>query len=261
MLYFVYDLPNWLFCVLCVGSCIAVSVTGMLLTRPVVRHILGPGVDYNDIVSYFLSACGVFYGITLGLIAVGAWSTFVEVDTKVSNEASALAALYRDVSSYPEPSRTVLTDQLKEYTRYVIDEAWPLQRKGIVPKGGTERLTTFQNALYAFEPATKKEEIIHAESLTQFNALIVTRRLRLQAVSAGLPSALWAVVGVGAALSIMLTWLFRCDNTRLHILLVAITAGMIGLLIFMTAAMDNPFRGEISIGPDAFITVRDQLMK
>jgi hypothetical protein len=261
MFYFVYDLPNWLFGLLCVAFSVAISVAGLALSRPVVNRILGPGAGYNDIVSYFLSACGVFYGITLGLIAVGAWSTFNEVDTKVSNEASALAALYRDVSSYPEPHRTTLTDQLKEYTRFVIEEAWPQQRVGIVPKGGTERLTTFQQFLYMFEPTSGREEIIHAEAVSRFNVLVTTRRLRLQAVTAGLPSSLWAVVGVGAALSVMLTWLFRLDNLRLHILLVSITSAMIGLLIFLTAAMDNPFRGEVSIGPDAFITVRDQLMK
>lgn len=261
MFYFVYDLPNWLFCVLCVFASIAFAVGGMLITRPLVRWLLGDGSGYNDIVSYILSACGVFYGITLGLIAVGAWSAFSDVDTKVSNEASALAALYRDVSSYPEPSRTQLCAELKEYTRYVIEEAWPMQRKGVVPKGGTQRIDVFQKTLYSFQPATRPHEIIHAEALGAFNTLISARRLRLQAVTSGLPAALWAVVAVGAVLSVALTWLFKFDNLRLHIVLVAITAAMIGLLIFMTAAMDNPFRGEVSIGPDAFVVVYDQLMK
>jgi hypothetical protein len=203
----------------------------------------------------------VFYGITLGLIAVGAWSTFADTDTKVANEASALAALYRNVSSYPEPDQTALCGQLREYTRYVIEEAWPAQRRGEIPRGGTEILTVFQRRLHGFEPETKGQVLIHAESLSQFNTLITMRRLRLQAVTTGLPMSLWAVVAVGAVLSVMLTWLFRFDNIRLHVALVSITAAMIGLLIFLTAAMDNPFRGEVSIGPGAFEIVYDQLMK
>jgi len=35
----------------------------------------------------------------------------------------------------------------------VIDEAWPLQAKGIVPLRGVEMLKKFQSTLYAFEPA------------------------------------------------------------------------------------------------------------
>jgi len=40
------------------------------------------------------------------------------------------------VTAYPEPQRTELTTLLREYTRYVIEEAWPLQRQGLVPPGG-----------------------------------------------------------------------------------------------------------------------------
>jgi hypothetical protein len=43
--------------------------------------------------------------------------------------------------------------------------------------------------------------------------------------------------------------------------MVLLASSLIGLLIFLTAAMDNPFRGEVSIGPDAFVVVYDQLMK
>ncbi len=50
-------------------------------------------------------------------------------DKTVGSEASSLAALYRDVSAYPEPSRTELQDLLRECTHSVIENAWPLQRE------------------------------------------------------------------------------------------------------------------------------------
>jgi hypothetical protein len=260
MLYFVYDLPSWLFCALTMLVCMLIGAGGMLLTAPIVRRVLAKG-DHNDIVSYFLSACGVFYGITLGLIAVGAWQSFSDVDTKVSAEAAALAALHRDVSSYPEPIGSQLRDQLKGYTEYVIHEAWPQQRRGEVPVGGTTRINDFQRLLYGFDPATRTQEILHAEAISQFNEFVSARRLRLQAVSTSLPAALWWVVGIGAILSISITWFFHVSNRTLHLLMVLLASSLIGLLIFLTAAMDNPFRGEVSIGPDAFVVVYEQLMK
>jgi hypothetical protein len=39
---------------------------------------------------------------------------------------------------------------LRDYTRYVIDEAWPLQRKGIVPAGAVKRVADFQASLVGF---------------------------------------------------------------------------------------------------------------
>ena len=59
----------------------------------------------------------VFYGIALALIAVSVWQTYSDVSKVVSEEATALAALYRDVTGYPLPLREELQQQLKEYTR------------------------------------------------------------------------------------------------------------------------------------------------
>ena len=46
--------------------------------------------------------------------------------------------------------------------------------------------------------------------------LVEQRRLRLQAVSTGLPAALWAVVLIGAVINGLLTYLFWVENLRLH---------------------------------------------
>ena len=40
----------------------------------------------------------------------------------------------------------------------------------------------------------------------------------------------------------------------------AILAIFIALLIFLTAAMDNPFRGEFSVSSDAFETILNKIM-
>jgi hypothetical protein len=56
---------------------------------------------------------------------VATYQNHSDVEKSVASEASSLAALYRDISAYPEPQRTELKTLLREYTRYVIDEARP----------------------------------------------------------------------------------------------------------------------------------------
>jgi hypothetical protein len=46
----------------------------------------------------------------------------------------------------------------------------------------------------------------------------------------------------------------------MHAILVGIIATFIALLIFITTAMDNPFRGEFSISSDAFQDVLEHVM-
>jgi len=131
------------------------------------------------------------------------------VEQSVVREASSVAALYRDVSSYPEPDRQELQSLLREYTRYVIEEAWPLQQKGIIPPSGTDRVDVFHVSLMRFEPKTKGQEIIYAETIGQFNKFIELRRMRLYQVETGIPAILWYTVGIGALINALLIWMFE----------------------------------------------------
>ena len=46
-----------------------------------------------------------------------------------------------------------------------------------------------------------------------------------------------------------------------HGLLVVLPARFIGLIVFMIAALDRPFHGEMGLGPEPYQLVFDQLMK
>src|SRR4249919_2413742 len=120
----VYNVPPLVLALLMVVTIAGVSLVGLLLTR---RFLL-PRFHYhdgvNDAVSGTVQAIGVFYGITVGLIAVGVWNTNSDASTLVSKEATAIASLYRDVSGYPQPIRDELHSKLREYTLYIINDAW-----------------------------------------------------------------------------------------------------------------------------------------
>jgi hypothetical protein len=68
-------------------------------------------------------------------------------------------------------------------------------------------------------------------------------------------------VFAGSLLSLMLTWLLVLENRRLHDLLTALLASLLGLLIFLLATLDLPFQGHHSLEPDSFELVYQQLMK
>jgi hypothetical protein len=72
---------------------------------------------------------------------------------------------------------------------------------------------------------------------------------------------LWSVVLVGAFITITVTWFFDMRSQSMHFWMTIMFSGLLGLLIFLLAAMDNPFRGDISVGPEAFELVYKQLMQ
>src|SRR5215472_12518485 len=133
-MHWIYDLPNWVLGALSVFVFCAFGMTGLAVTRRWVPSLHHATLSHNDIVGFYFGAITVLYGITLGLLMVGVWTTFSEAQQKGDREASCLAAFYRDLSYFPEPNRSQLQTDLRRYTRTVIDVGWPLQQRGIVPR-------------------------------------------------------------------------------------------------------------------------------
>jgi Protein of unknown function (DUF4239) len=182
---------------------------------------------------------------------VAAYQDYSAVDSAVQSEAALLETLYDDVSAYPEPHSQNLRWLLRDYCRYEIKYAWPQYRIGVVPDGGDTRIMAFKERLFAFEPLTKDDEIVHAETVRQFNTFLEHRRIREYAVTTGIPAVMWYVVVVGAIINIALVWLFEMKLLT-HLFLGGLLSFFLGAVILLIAVMDNPFRGEVSISPEAF---------
>ncbi len=262
MLHSLFDLPFWVICPGLVGSMCVFALLGLRLVRARVLPRWRVAVQDSEFVGTVVQSVMVCYALVVALIAVKVWETHGATSQTVSAEAAATAAFYRDVSNYPEPLRAELQASVRDYVEYVIREAWPIQRQGKAPPyGGVKRMDHVQGLLVRFEPATEGQKAYHQEAWRAFNRLIELRRLRLDAVGTGLPTAMWVVVLLGAAIGLCTTFFFRVDDVRLHTTLVLLLASFIGLVVFVIFAMDRPYRGDLGIGPDSFQLVYDQLMK
>lgn len=260
MLYKIYDLPTWMFGVLTLVLFAMGACGGLVLTRAWIRTHLRLASDTNDAVNAYVAGVGVFYGLLLGLVAVATWQNYDAASSLISKEAAGIGILYRDVSSYPEPLKGELQRHLRNYVTDVIDNDWPAQQHGRVLTGGTHLLFEFQTRLMSFEPAPGGQTILHAETFRAFNNLVETRRIRLDAVMSGLPAVLWVVVLLGAVLSVFLTYFFHIEDQKLHLILTGTLGIFIGLMVFLTAAVDNPFRGQVSVSSDAYRLILEGLI-
>ena len=261
MLEAIFDIPLAIAGPVIIGLLCACAIGGLLLVRRTVLPRLRMRVEDSEFSGSMLQAVMVFYGLAVALIAVSVFETYSDVSAVISREASELAALYRDSSSYPEPTRGQLQVELRDYTQYVIHTAWPAQRTGQVALRGVEMLNRFQATMTQFEPATEGQRALHAEALRAYNQLVEARSLRIDAAAnTGLPGVLWVVVLVGAAIGLTATFFFKVDDVRLHAVMVTLLAAFIGLVIFMILAFDRPFRGDLGLEPEPYQQVYDLVM-
>jgi hypothetical protein len=250
----IYDVSPSRLALLLIAVFVGFYWAGLILLRPILRQFVKNTRGANDIVGYILSCFCVFYGLLLGLIAVTAYQGVSEAGSNVTREAAALSALYEDVSRYPEPYGQNLRWLLRDYTRYVIKYAWPLQQRGIVPEEGTIRAEAFHDRLLDFQPRTPAQEILHAEAMRQLNHFLECRRMRLFSVKSALPASMWYVMILGAVLTIAMCWLFDMKFIT-HLVLGGILSAYLGTMMFLIIDMNQPFRGDVSITAEAFETL------
>ncbi len=239
---------------------VATTWLAIVALRPFVHARLHSARSSNDLVGFTFSSFAVFYGLLLGLLAVAAYQNYANVDDGVSREAASLTTLYHMVSSYPSPMREDMQEKIGQYTQDTIERGWPLQRQGIRPAGGAQRMSLLYSTLLSFKPADRNEEIVHAETVRELNHYTELRRARLASVTTGIPAVLWYVVAIGAVISILIISFFDMELLT-HLILGGFFSLFLGITIFLVAAMDNPFRGEVSVSPDALQSAYDSLMK
>jgi hypothetical protein len=251
----IYDLPNWLFSVFCCATTLIFSLLGLVVLRPWIRRIVTAPAEHNDLVSYFLGSSGVVYGILLGLVAAGAWSNFQALSNQVDEEATITAALYQDMATYPVAYRRAYQRELRAYVESVIRQDWPEHHQGKVPQESSKILRSFKNHLFAFIPTDARLRVVHEQAINQLNELLIAHRLRLRGDQANLPELLWWVIVLGAVINVAISWFFVSEDLTHQLILTALIALLLGSLLFLTAAMDNPFRGGFSVDASAFESV------
>ena len=246
------DLLLWLFAPLTVGGFNAVALGGLICARGFGQS-LGPytAVD-NEAVSAIFSAVLVMYAISLGLITVASWGNASAAAAAASEEASHIATVYRTLGGFPQPLQDDLKDSVAHYTQFIIEKAWPAQRRREVTEAGIEIILHLWKGITQFEPTTSGQVVVHGQVLDNFNKLVEFRRRRIEAASYAVPGALWTVVLIGAAVSIFGSYLLKIESLWVHGLLTILLTTMIALLVFFIATTDRPYSGLNAIEPTAY---------
>lgn len=227
-----------------------VAAIGIVALKPLVRRRHAGAGSGSDIVETTLNGFSSLYGILLGLLAVGAYENLDNLENVVSREATAISVLYRDFRGYPDAVRGKLQQGLRDYAREVADKSFPLQAKGLTPMGESDLIDGLFDSLVSFSPKTKAEEILHAQALSQFNNLMDARRTRLTNLASRIPAILWWIVGLGAAINLLLICTLDYPLAG-HLTFGGVLAFFIGATIFVIASMDNPFSGAERVSAQA----------
>jgi len=115
--------------------------------------------------------------------------------------------------------------------------------------------------LHDYEPETIPAQAEYIQLMATFDDFVEARRERIDAVTLELPPLFWLVIWVGAAVNAVLIAFIYVKSLRLHLMVAGLLALFVGLVMFVTADMDHPYQGSISVGPGAYERVIEQIIE
>lgn len=256
---FVQDLSLDRLAIWCVALSVGATWGGIVFLKPILRLLVGGEPNVNDSITMATGMFSLFYGLLVSLLTVAAYQNLDRVTTAVYAEASSVGRLYADVMIYPEPLRSDLRANIRDYVLFTVHKDWPAHAEGRILLGGANRLGVIRQQITGFEPGSTAQEILQAGVLTSFQTLTDTRLDRLSGVLTRLPPVLWWAVGVGAVINILLLVMLKMRLMQ-HLVLSGITAFFLGVMLFVVIALDDPFRGANAVPPTPFETLWNTVM-
>ena len=234
--------------ILIVGGFVALTVViGSIVAKVFPQQIR---LEHNDLAGFILAVIGVVYAVLLAFVAVTVWERFEAAETRSYEEASALSLVYRDADDFPqsEPIRTAL----RTYVRLVADDEWAAMQRGQQSAEADAMIEQIDHMVRQLDIRSMRQEDVHQQMLVAMDQALRDRDTRLTMSATGISPVMWMVLMLGAVVTVAFTYLFGYKHGPMRSVMAGSLGLLIGLVLFLTVSLDYPFKGGITIGPEAF---------
>jgi hypothetical protein len=247
----IYNHPTWLLGVVLIGAATTAAALGLIIFHRFVHLEIRRA--HNELAGFIVAIISVMYAVLLAFITIATWEAFSQAQSITDNEADYLGSIYRDTEGLSPSMGQGIREDLKSYVSTVVNQEWPMQQQGKTPDQGWAPLHKLHAEIVGMQPTTMREEVLQAELLRTLNQLYSARSSRLSAAEGHIPEVIWWFILVGGALTTGFTYLFGFHDFRMHLVMTTWVAASLSLVVVLIIALDWPFRGEVSVSPDAYI--------
>jgi Protein of unknown function (DUF4239) len=242
-----YAVPAWLLLIVAVAAAAALACAGHVLVRRTFPRV--DFAEYNAVSGIVLGIVGALFAVTVAFIIAIVWQEFDSTSQRVAAEVGAAADLWHTSRGLPPPMATEVRRNVLAYAQTLIDDEWPAMRRGASSERAEAVLTRTFEDIARFRPANAGEANAQRAALEFVSALHDTRHRRLDDNASGVSPFEWAILLIGAAVTIGLCYLVGTTNFRTQLVMTGAVAAMIAAMFVLIFELDYPFRGDLSIGP------------
>jgi len=211
----------------------------------------------NDLIGWQLTVVGTTYAVILGFMLYTVWTTFGAAQLNSDLEANSLRNLYHLAEGLPEPQRSQLEQLSRDYANAVLARDWPEMARGEVPEGTHAISQAMVHTVLQVKVDSPTSAVYLDHTFSALTTLSEHRRTRILQVVYKLPAIFWAVLIVGAVVTILSAATFGAGSNILHSFQVTSLTLLLTLVLLAIGDVNLPFQGWVHVDNYAFVRALD----
>lgn len=250
MVDWLYNLPEAVILIVT----IAVVVSLMAFLPLLVRRIpwMTPSDANTDFVLRMQTTLFTMTSLVLTFTLVQADINYRQADALVANEAARIDQLDRLLTRYGDAEVAKARPLLRAYATSLVQDEWPAMiADGQSPPRTAQTFAALSRRILSINPGTDRQNLVFAEMLRTLDTITDARAQRLNMIAIRLPVLYWWVVLLAIAMLLFVS--SSVQQTPFRRTILCAQAAVVGGFLGFVFIMDQPFRGETAIQPDAIM--------
>lgn len=238
---------------------VGLAVSGLLLFR---RLVPQSRLEKSmSVTGQAFTLVGVLYPLVAAFALTTAWDNYQSAQDATEQEAGAVTELLNASEALPAAVRPGVQRQTLAYAQDVVDDEFPRMGRGLPIESRSDQLRELRLTLYGAQPVTRTEISAYEQSVASAEEISRSRSTRIAGNRNGSTSVLtgdlWVLLVGGAFISLAFTYTFATDDAVIHAACVALTAALMGFVLYLILALDRPFVGTMAVSPETYQRVID----
>lgn len=217
-------------------------------------------LDTNGAITFFSQCGSAAYGILIGLTAVACWDNFEEAQRIISQETSYIGQFHRLSYGIQSGESERLRQLDLVYLGLLVTDEMPGLAERVTCNATLGALRDLRTELFRIIPSNSKEQLIYADLLQSYDWMTGLRQQRVAlALGNAVPGVFWVVIISGGVITLGMMFFVHMPSLLVRYILMTSYCVIMGLMYFLIAVIDHPFKGEIRVSTDAYTQLFQEL--
>ena len=213
--------------------------------------------ENHEVAAIIFNAFGLFYGVLVAFVMFVTWSGYDEATKNLQMEASEALDIFHTAGSFPDPSKKIIQQGLREYLNEVYNDEVPKMAVGDLQLYAGGAHNSLRVLFGQVDASSIPNRELYGEALRCLNNLAQYRRMRIFAGNDTVPPVIWLVLLIGGVFAVSYTFFFGMKNIRAQYLITTTLTVTVTSILFLVYVLDHPFTGtsRVSLEPLTKATV------